>query len=258
MILPGSLFEFSGVFALIWLLLTLSGMAIADDAPEPLPLDSRRTIGQFPVNVGRGWVGLFSRENVKPFLWGAAAIGISYLIEDDVRDKVMDDNDDASEFASDYLGPLGLGVVTAGVFVAGQYSDDLVFRDMSYDMGVAVVANLVLTGVLKEGVSRTRPNEGDDQSFPSGHTSNAFAIAAVADAHYGRKAGIPAYVVASLIGVSRVRRDAHWLSDVVAGAALGYLTGTTVVRQNSKTDRKLTFLPSLSPSFQGLVVQGEF
>jgi membrane-associated phospholipid phosphatase len=170
----------------------------------------------------------------------------------------MDDNDDASEFASDYLGPLGLGVVTAGVFVAGQYSDDLVFRDMSYDMGVAVVANLVLTGVLKEGVSRTRPNEGDDQSFPSGHTSNAFAIAAVADAHYGRKAGIPAYVVASLIGVSRIRRDAHWLSDVVAGAALGYLTGTTVVRQNSKTDRKLTFLPSLSPSFQGLVVQGEF
>jgi len=64
--------------------------------------------------------------------------------------------------------------------------------------------------------------------------------------------------LASLVGASRIRRDAHWLTDVVAGAALGYLTGTTVVRQNSKTDSKITFVPSLSPSFQGFVMQADF
>jgi hypothetical protein len=49
-----------------------------------------------------------------------------------------------------------------------------------------------------------------------------------------RRLGIPAYVLASLVGVSRLRSNAHWLSDVLAGAALGHIVGRAVVRQNGE------------------------
>ena len=98
------------------------------------------------------------------------------------------------------------------------------------DMLDAFVVNGVYTLVLKAAVRRERPNEQDNKAFPSGHTSNAFALAAVAERHYGWKAGVPAYLLASAVGVSRLQRNKHHLSDVVAGAALGYIVGRTVVR----------------------------
>ena len=74
----------------------------------------------------------------------------------------------------------------------------------------------------------------DAFSFPSGHTSAAFAWATVANAHYGPKVGIPSYLVASAIGASRLVKDKHYLSDVLAGATLGYIVGRTVVRENGE------------------------
>jgi len=100
--------------------------------PNTSLADSRRTTSLLPANIGRGLTGLFDRQNAKPFLWSAAAIGVSYLIEDDVREEIMKDDDELSEFASDYLGPLGLGIITAGIFAAGRSSDNPVFRNMSF------------------------------------------------------------------------------------------------------------------------------
>jgi membrane-associated phospholipid phosphatase len=96
----------------------------------------------------------------------------------------------------------------------------------------AFVVNWGYKTALKAAVKRERPNGEDDKSFPSGHTSNAFALAAVAERHYGWKVGVPAYAVASLVAVSRLQRNKHDLSDVVAGAAVGYIVGRTVVRVN--------------------------
>ena len=104
---------------------------------------------------------------------------------------------------------------------------------MTYDMLDAAVVNLGYTELLKLAVGRERPNGQDEKSFPSGHTSK-LALAAVAERHYGWKLGIPAYLVAGLVGASRIQQDKHYLSDVVAGAALGYVVGRTVVRVNRR------------------------
>jgi len=56
----------------------------------------------------------------------------------------------------------------------------------------------------------------------------------VVERHYGWKAGLPAYGLAAAMGYSRIVRDKHYLSDVVAGAALGSLVGLTVTRVNSR------------------------
>lgn len=68
-------------------------------------------------------------------------------------------------------------------------------------------------------------------SFPSGHTTVAFAAATVYALEYKDKPWVPvfAYTAASLIGLSRLTENKHWATDVLAGAALGYLTGRQVV-----------------------------
>lgn len=69
-------------------------------------------------------------------------------------------------------------------------------------------------------------------SFPSGHTTAAFAVATVFAEQYKNRPWIPvvAYTAASLVGISRLSENKHWITDVVAGAALGYLSGKQVVR----------------------------
>jgi membrane-associated phospholipid phosphatase len=68
-------------------------------------------------------------------------------------------------------------------------------------------------------------------SFPSGHTTLAFAAATVYALEYKNKPWVPvfAYTAASLIGLSRLTENKHWATDVLAGAALGYLRGKQVV-----------------------------
>jgi membrane-associated phospholipid phosphatase len=68
-------------------------------------------------------------------------------------------------------------------------------------------------------------------SFPSGHTTVAFAAATVFASEYRDQPIIPiiAYTAASLIGISRITENMHWTTDVFVGAALGYLSGKQVV-----------------------------
>lgn len=69
-------------------------------------------------------------------------------------------------------------------------------------------------------------------SFPSGHTTAAFSAATVFAEEYRDVKWVPivSYTAASLIGLSRITENKHWISDVFAGAALGYVTGLQVVR----------------------------
>jgi membrane-associated phospholipid phosphatase len=76
------------------------------------------------------------------------------------------------------------------------------------------------------------PNGGSTNSaFPSGHTTVAFAAATVYALEYKDRIWVPilAYSAASLIGLSRITENKHWATDVLCGAALGYLTGRLTV-----------------------------
>jgi membrane-associated phospholipid phosphatase len=97
-----------------------------------------------------------------------------------------------------------------------------------------VIVNFTYTMALKAIVQRERPDHSNNQSFPSGHASNAFACASVIAHHYGDKLGIPSYVVATYIAGSRLASHKHFLSDVVAGAVFGYGVGRAVYRRNSR------------------------
>ncbi len=107
----------------------------------------------------------------------------------------------------------------------------------------ATLGAAVLCAGIKLAVGRARPDlaPGDpadfrpfgrlDGSFPSGHTTIAFAAAAAIDEE-SQARWVPwvVYPAATAVGWARVHQDHHWLSDVTAGAALGFWAGRKVDR----------------------------
>ncbi len=81
--------------------------------------------------------------------------------------------------------------------------------------------------VSVDGVKKIVEENADYYSFPSGHTAIFFAIA-MAVFYFNKKWGIVAFVIAILVGVSRIYVGVHWPLDVVAGALIGILSGIIV------------------------------
>jgi membrane-associated phospholipid phosphatase len=84
---------------------------------------------------------------------------------------------------------------------------------------------------FKKDANGKRPDNISHSSFPSGHTTVAFAAATVFAMEYRDKPLIPiiSYSAASLIGLSRLTENRHWPTDILVGAALGFLVGKQVV-----------------------------
>ncbi len=85
-------------------------------------------------------------------------------------------------------------------------------------------------------------------SFPSGHTSSSFAFATAVFAN-NKKYGIAAYVLAAVIGFSRIYLGVHYCTDVLAGAVLGIIYGiigvlvvSFIIKLIKKKDNKLSKL----------------
>jgi membrane-associated phospholipid phosphatase len=206
----------------------------AATAAEVRREDGRRTLRRFPANLLRGTAGVFHGDNLVPFIAGGTATATGSLFDEDVADYIADPDHDFGKSLEDGAAPEVLGLAVAGVFTAGRFVESPRFRAMSYDLLDAFLVNWAYTSVVKVAVGRERPNGEDTKSFPSGHASNAFTLAAVVERHYGWKAGVPAYALASAVAVSRLQRNKHYLSDVMAGATLGYIVGRTVVRVNGR------------------------
>jgi len=136
-------------------------------------------------------------------------------------------------------------------FAVGTYTTGVIahHRAMSHfgaDLVSAQAINAVITQGMKFAVRRERPgNPGGSYSFPSGHTSSAFATAAVTWRHFGWKAGVPAAAVGAWVGAGRVQLGRHFLSDVVFGAAVGTAAGRTVTIGHGA--KKVTMAPTPVP-----------
>ena len=89
----------------------------------------------------------------------------------------------------------------------------------------AVSAGVAYT--LKHSIHEWRPDDSDNRSFPSGHTTFAFAGATVLHKEFGHQSpwiSVAGYGVATFTAVDRVCRDRHHWYDVCAGAAIGFLS----------------------------------
>lgn len=141
----------------------------------------------------------------------------------------------------------GLGGTQAGLMAAlallwGWWGR----RPLHWRAGLAGVASVALSGLLvqvcKHLFGRPRPRlalpsdeyfgptfQSDLLSFPSGHATTSFAVAGALSVFYPRLAWL-FYLLAALISLGRVVGNSHYLSDVLAGAALGLVVGWPVGR----------------------------
>ncbi len=133
---------------------------------------------------------------------------------------------------------LNLGASFA-TYAVGRASGNAKIAILGADLARAQIVAQATTQGIKYVAGRTRP-DGTDRSFPSGHTSSAFATATVLQRHFGWKVGIPAYALASYVGASRLNANKHYLSDVAFGAALGIVAGRTVTFGIGSTKFALT------------------
>ena len=83
------------------------------------------------------------------------------------------------------------------------------------------------TNAIKYSVREKRPDSNTRNSFPSGHTANAFCGAELMRIEYGNWVGLAGYAVAVTTGVMRMYNERHWWNDVIAGAGIGILCART-------------------------------
>lgn len=223
----------------------------ASDRPDG---DGRRTLSAFPANLGRGIVGVFSRDNLAPFLFGAGLAAGSHALDPRVETLFVSRCLQCGS-AGSTVGGLAVVPAVGAFFLAGRFAPQGPFRAATYDFAEALVVNAVWTEALKYTLHRQRPDGSDYYSLPSGHTSTMFSLATVAEQHFGWKAGLPAFALASAVGLSRIESNKHYLSDVLAGATLGVVVGRTVTRVDggpSGRHRTVSIAPATDPHGSGV------
>lgn len=136
-----------------------------------------------------------------------------------------------------YLGDYGLIWIIIAVVLIAQPK----YRKCGITMLLALLCGLIIGNVfLKNLIGRARPcwidssvsllvKNPTDYSFPSGHTLASFEGATVIFL-YNKRAGVLAYILASLIAFSRLYLFLHYPSDVFAGIILGISIAVVIYR----------------------------
>ncbi len=130
----------------------------------------------------------------------------------------------------------------APTFTAGNIAYGLLYKDKAalkngFESALSVGICLAVSGGIKSMVNRNRPtqsypgeiisySDSKGKSFPSGHTTLAFATATTLALEYKKwYITVPAYAWAASVGYSRMRLDRHYPTDVACGALIGIGSG---------------------------------
>lgn len=174
-------------------------------------------------------------------------------------------------------GSPGVLLTSVGLYGAGRLVGHERLATVGAHATQAVLLSGAVTALLKLGVGRQRPfvqaGDSDDfspgqgfreglTSFPSGHTTAAFAFASAvtedlraSNPDVARIIGPILYAGAVSVGAARVYSDRHWMSDVVMGAGIGTLVGRGLVRHANDNpdnwlDRRFNVV-NVQPSMDG-------
>ncbi|MEO7918679.1 MAG: phosphatase PAP2 family protein [Thermoanaerobaculia bacterium] len=228
------------------------------DLPDLVVKDGRQ-LASLPMRWhGRDWI----------LLAGAVAIvGVVAAFDRRLLDAAQAKNASA-DWVTSRLEPFG-GTESFGVPVVFYLTGALTHSSHERQVGLdCILASGFASGLvtpLIQRVGRSRPSAGQGTysfdggtagHFPSGHSTQAFALASVIAASYSSpwvKSG--AYTVASVVAFARVRHNAHFPSDVLAGALIGTAIGCTIVRLN-RSSREASTAPGESRRAQIMLFPG--
>ncbi len=156
--------------------------------------------------------------------------------------------DNAFIFITNTGAPVAFGssIITLG---AGLIKKDKLLQEKGLEIFASVAISSTAGFLLKRMVNRSRPfadyafidpyKKDTDYSFPSNHTTAAFATATSLSINFKKwYVAVPAYTWAGLVGYSRMHLGVHYATDVFAGAILGSGTALITHKANQWLQKK--------------------
>jgi hypothetical protein len=199
--------------------------------------------------------------------------------EDDIQHWMQDNRSDDSNIVAGITEPLGNGKYAVPALGALYCYGRLFGDDRARRAGLLSIESVVISGAVTAAVKylshKHRPGaiqadeipwEGPglstaNLSFPSGHSACAFAIGTVVASEYGDNAFVPplAYGAAALCAWSRLHDNAHWVSDIIIGSAIGHFTGRAVVGlHGGGGEGDFSLVPAVNETGAGLSLSYKF
>jgi membrane-associated phospholipid phosphatase len=199
----------------------------------------------------------------KDFVWaGVFTVGMvaMFPFDEKLAKHLTNPGAEANKFFKnastgvEWIASPGAYVIGGTLYAVGRIGHFERVADLGWHGTEAVFVADAVTYLLKGLNGRARPivtgdtnphdykflkgfSNGDRQSFPSGHTTSAFAAAAAVTAETGAWWPRSTWVIgplmyggATMVGLSRMYHNKHWASDVVLGAAIGTFSGWKIVQ----------------------------
>ena len=209
--------------------------------------------------------------------WGGAALTIgtiAILMREDehIAHSIQARRNSSTDSIAKAVTPIGGGrglQLSVAMIGLGLVTKNHKLRDTGRDAFESeIIAAGVITPLLKRAFGRARPNQDEtnshdfdpfsaQESFPSGHSTNAFALASAVAGH-SRGWVVPtiAYTLATSVAFARMNDNVHWASDVLAGAAIGTATGHMIVQRHrpSAQHAEWSIFPTVGRRGAGFVV----
>jgi hypothetical protein len=240
------------------LAVAVSAQSIAKPAPSPSPSPTPSLEREFVRNILRDqkaiWTSPLHLERSDAKWMIPAGIGFMALA---TTDRITGDEfaestrqEKAGRIVS-YAGSIySLAAVSGAFYFIGREKHDDRARETGVLSAEALIDSLIVEGALKGITQRARPADGVERSeffdggssFPSGHATQAWAVAAVVANEYHDRAAvqIAAYGIASAVSIARVAAHKHYMSDVLAGSALGWGIGRYVYKEHHRETPLIT------------------
>jgi len=189
---------------------------------------------------------------------------LAYTQDEKIQEFFTDHQSATADNFSKYIfEPFGRfsPVLAGGLYLTGRLVKDKRLAGTSLTAAKSLAVAALIGGAVKQLTHRHRPYQDDIpdhanwdgpfsdihyNSFPSGHSTAAFSMATVFAIEYRSTIWVPAlaYTLATGTAVSRLYDNKHWVSDVVIGSALGFVTGRFMWKQSQGNQKKVVVLPS--------------
>lgn len=202
-------------------------------------------VAHFPGALWDDVLALPTSENGWWLLGGTLLSIGAYQIEDpDRASEALDQGilDGMSDFGNIWGDIRVQAPLALGTWGLGSWTDNDEMAGLGFDLSRSLLLTYATVSILKTSFNRTRPN-GEDYSFPSGHTATAFSTAGVVSRRYGGWAGGVTIGLGVLAAMGRMEDMKHYASDVVAGATIGWIIGRTVGREGPPDENAWQVVP---------------
>jgi len=207
------------------------------------------------------------KQSIIPLTFGITAISINYLpLKQDIQNSIRAPFNNYTTSIDDYLqyAPIGL-MYTADIFkLKAKHS---VWNQTKF-LFLSELTTSGIIQILKYSLKIERPDQSSNNSFPSGHTGQAFVAAQVLRNEFKDTHPLIAYsgyLFAASTGTLRIVNNRHWLPDVLMGAGIGMLMTNLIYHyepfknwnpfKTKQTDLSLQIYPTFNDQYTGINIK---